>query len=92
MELTADGQLGASSVKIGGNSTVYPNPVKDLLYIKSDKEFNSYSVYNMAGQLVTSEKKSGKTGLNVAKLPVGQYVLKLTDKNGNTEISQFIKK
>lgn len=92
VELTADGQLGASSVKIGGNSTVYPNPVKDLLYIKSDKEFTSYSVFNMAGQLVTSEKKSGKTGLNVAKLPVGQYVLKLTDKNGNTEISQFIKK
>ena len=62
-----------------------------MLSIKSDKEFTSYSVYNMAGQLVASEKISGKTTMNVERLPVGQYLLKLTDKNGNTENTQFIK-
>lgn len=92
IELTADGQLGASTVKIGNNSLVYPNPVKDLLYIKSDKEITTYSVYNMAGQMIASEKISGKSPINVASFPIGQYLLKLTDKNGNTESSQFIKK
>lgn len=92
VELTADGQLGANSVKIGANPVIYPNPVKDLLYIKSDKEFTSYAVYNMAGQIVASEKASRKSAMNVAGLPVGQYLLKLTDKNGNTEVTQFIKK
>ena len=92
VEITADGQLGANSVKIGANPVIYPNPVKDLLYIKSDKEFTSYAVYNMAGQMVASEKASGKSAMNVARLPVGQYLLKLTDKNGNTEVTQFIKK
>lgn len=91
VEITADGALGASSVKIGGSPVIYPNPVKDMLSIKSDKEFTSYSVYNMAGQLVASEKISGKTTMNVERLPVGQYLLKLTDKNGNTENTSFIK-
>jgi len=92
VEITADGQLGASSVKIGESHVIYPNPVTEMLYIKSNKEFTSYSIYNMAGQIVASEKISGKPVVNVESLPVGQYLLKLTDKNGNTEISQFIKK
>ena len=92
VEITADGQLGANSVKIGASPVIYPNPVKYLLYIKSDKEFTSYAVYNMAGQMVASEKASGKSAMNVERLPVGQYLLKLTDKNGNTEVTQFLKK
>ena len=92
VEITADGQLASSSVKIGGSPVIYPNPVEDTLYVKSDKEYTSYSIYNMTGQIVVSEKASGKSPMNVGRLPVGQYLLKLTDKNGNTEVTQFIKK
>ena len=92
MEITADGPLGTSSVKIDDRPNIYPNPVKDLLYVNSDKEYTSYSIYNMAGQMVASEKMSGKSGMNVSRITVGQYLLKLTDKNGNTDTSQFIKK
>lgn len=92
VEINSVDQLSTSSVKIGANSIVYPNPVKDWLFVKSEKEFIAYSVYNKAGQMIISEKISGKSGMNVAKLPVGQYVIQLTDKNGNTEVSQFIKK
>lgn len=91
VEITADGQLGASSVKIGSDLNIYPNPVKDMLNLKSNKEFTSYSIYNMAGQLVVSEKISSKS-MNVSRLPIGNYVIKLTDKNGNVESSSFIKK
>lgn len=91
LEIIADGQLGASSVKIGSDLNIYPNPVKDQILLKSEKEFTSYSVYNMAGQMVASEKISGKS-LNVSRLPLGNYVIKLTDKNGNVESAPFIKK
>lgn len=91
VEITADGQLGTSSVKINSDLNIYPNPVKDMLNLKSDKEFTSYSVYNMAGQMVASEKISSKS-LNVSQLPIGNYVIKLTDKNGNVESAPFIKK
>lgn len=92
VEIVADGQLGSSSVKIGSNALIYPNPLQEMLHIRSDKEYSSYSIYNMAGQVVAAEKISGKSPLNVARLPIGNYVLKLTDKDGNTENTQFIKK
>ena len=92
VEITADGQLGSTSVKIGANSLIYPNPVKDMLFVKSEKEFISFSIYTMTGQMVFSEKISGKTSVNVSRLPIGNYLLKLTDKNGNVENTQFIKK
>ena len=92
VEITADGPLGVSSVKINQRPTVYPNPVKDELYVKSDKEFTSYTVYTMTGQMVVSEKTSGKTPLNIVYLPAGQYILKLTDINGTVESIQFLKK
>lgn len=92
VEITATDPLSTNSVEINGNSVVYPNPVKDILHIKSEKEFTSYTVYNAAAQMVASEKITGKSALNVARLPIGQYILKLTDKNGNTESIQFIKK
>ena len=92
IEITADGLLGSNSVKIGENPVIYPNPTVGLLHVKSDKEFTSYSAYNMAGQLISTEKISGKTPLNVERFPAGQYLLKLTDKNGNVESTTFIKK
>lgn len=92
VEITASDQLATNAVKFGANQVIYPNPVRDALYIKSDNEFISYSVYNMAGQLISIEKIVGKSPLNVSNLPAGQYILKLTDKNGNTESSPFIKK
>lgn len=90
VEITADGPLGTNSVKIGAAVNIYPNPVKDMLFIKSGQEFISYSVYNMAGQRVASDKMTGKS-INLSRLPVGSYVLKLTDKEGNTESSKFMK-
>ncbi len=91
VEITADGPLGANSVKIGAGTNVYPNPVKDMLFIRSENHFNSYSVYNMAGQMVGSDKIFGKA-VDLSHLQIGSYVLKLTDKDGNTESAKFIKK
>ena len=90
VEITADGPLGTNSVKIGAAVNIYPNPVKDMLFIKSGQEFSSYSVYNMAGERVASDKMTGKS-INLSRLPVGSYVLKLTDKEGNTESTKFMK-
>ena len=77
-------------MKIGAAVNIYPTPVKDMLFIKSGQEFSSYSVYNMAGQKVSSDKMTGKS-INLSRLPVGSYVLKLTDKEGNTESAKFMK-
>lgn len=91
VEFTADDDLGASSVRILDQTLVYPNPAKDMLNVRSDKEFSSYSIYSINGQLLTSGKLTAKTPINLSKISAGNYILKLTDKDGNTQASPFIK-
>lgn len=75
VEITADGQLGTSTVTIGEKTSIFPNPVKDVLFLKSRKELASYMIYGMTGQLLISGKIAGKENINVGLLPAGQYLL-----------------
>lgn len=67
----------------------YPNPVKDILTVSSDKKVNSISVYNAAGQLVTTSQKTNT--VNMSTLSADVYLIK-TDVEGKTETSKVIKK
>lgn len=68
---------------------LYPNPVKDVLTISSNKKVNSISVYNTAGQLVKTVQNTNTVNMN--NLSAGVYVVK-TDVEGKTETSKVIKK
>lgn len=67
----------------------YPNPVKDVLTVSSNKKINSISVYNAAGQLVKTVQNTNT--INMSSLSAGVYVVK-TDAEGKTESSKVIKK
>ena len=71
--------------------SVYPNPADNNLYIKSNTTLSKASVYNVAG---TQVKEYGNVlqSVNVSDLKTGVYIIRLTDKNGNTVTSRFIKK
>ena len=77
------------------NSTVislYPNPVKDILTIQSKVSGElAYKIFNTAGQLVSRGNSSDKK-VSADKLPVGNYIIELTDKNGVKTTNKFIKK
>lgn len=68
---------------------LYPNPVKDVLTVSSNKRVNSISVYNIAGQLVKTSQNANT--VNMSKLSAGVYVVK-TDIEGKIEASKVIKK
>ncbi len=71
------------------NLTIYPNPVKDILYMNSDLVFNTYEIIDVAGRLF----KSGEiisSQLNIASLPSGVYFIKLRNDN-QAVIRQIIK-
>ena len=86
-----DKVLAASDIKANA-TTIYPNPVKDVLNISSkvSGEF-SYQIINTAGQIVNKGKSSDKK-VNVEKLSVGNYIIELSDNNGGKMTSKFIKK
>ncbi len=68
---------------------IYPNPVKDVLTVSSNKKVNSISVYNTAGQLVKTVQNTNTVNMN--SLSAGVYVVK-TDVEGKAETSKVIKK
>lgn len=80
---------------VKNNLTIFPNPVSDQLFIKSDKPFSknySSEVYNVTGEKVKSVELSPQqiNGIDVSKLTSGLYVVMITD--GNSVIPfKFIK-
>jgi len=71
--------------------SVYPNPVKDVLNIKSNKETSRISIYNIAGQLIKDEEIKNDR-VNVSDLNAGNYIGKIILKNGQTQTVKVIKK
>ncbi|AWA30561.1 T9SS C-terminal target domain-containing protein [Flavobacterium magnum] len=72
---------------------LYPNPVKDVLNIASKvtADIDSIVIYNMLGQEVTKAIPAvGDYSIDVSRLPVGEYVLKVISNTG-TWSSKFLK-
>lgn len=68
--------------------TVYPNPVRDVLYLQNAPEgnFTAY-IYRMDVVLMTAiEVSAGSKSINVAHLSGGLYLLKI-----NNQTCKFIK-
>lgn len=61
--------------------SVYPNPVKNLIYIKSKSNFNTnFNLFNIFGQSILKGVVSNKQ-INIANLKSGIYFLKLNNNN-----------
>ena len=62
---------------------LYPNPLKELLFIDSTVKNFDVNIYNLNGQLVLNSKvQSHNTAINCSTLASGVYLLKLkTDKS-----------
>jgi len=61
--------------------TIYPNPVKDEFYIKSELPIEKVEVYSIIGALLLSENHySGK--ISVSNLPRGIYMVNVYTSDG----------
>jgi len=72
----------------------YPNPVKDILNLISEKDVTNVSVYNIEGKLVRNfaSLNQSKVQLDLSKLITGTYVVKATTKDGKIKTFKVIKK
>lgn len=80
---------------IGSKSiSYYPNPVKDILNLVSDKNVTNVSVYNIEGKLVRNFAGSGESRvrLDLSTLVTGTYVVKATTRDSKTTTFKVIKK
>jgi hypothetical protein len=71
---------------------VYPNPVKDKLFIESDGTIQKVELVDLTGKNVFSRKiNASETSINTAHLSKGYYILKVTNKNNLSETHKISK-
>ena len=70
--------------------TVYPNPVKDILYVSGDSGFEdlNLTVYDLYGKEVI---KTSTETIDMSGLTSGLYFLTVTNQNGTMVIKKIIK-
>ncbi|MEO9501386.1 MAG: T9SS type A sorting domain-containing protein [Nonlabens ulvanivorans] len=67
--------------------SIYPNPVKETLVLKTDKEIDSISIYNLQGQELI---KTNSKNINVNNLNSGIYLITIHS-NSQSQSLKFIK-
>ncbi|WP_287443241.1 M36 family metallopeptidase [Algoriella sp.] len=86
-------KLGTDDVK-AETLNIYPNPVKDLVYISTKDEVKQYEIIDVTGRVISSgvlKTENNVKSVSTAHLSSGLYILKLhTDKGVVTK--KIIKK
>jgi hypothetical protein len=80
--------LGISENEIV-NYRIYPNPTSGLLYIESKLPISKISVFNILGQSI--ERNQNSTQIDLSKVEVGVYLLKIEDRNGDSQTHKIVK-
>jgi hypothetical protein len=81
--------VGIKAQDIASNITVFPNPSKDYIYLKSEPKILSVLVLNLLGQEILEIKNS--ENINISGLTAGNYCLRIETKKGFA-MKSFIKK
>lgn len=88
------GPIFSSLIKLGTEEaasksfSIYPNPVKDFVNIKTKDQIKNVLIFDMVGRKVKEEKSNS---INISKLPKGNYQLVVDFTNGKTQTQQLIK-
>ena len=74
------------------NVSIYPNPVKDRLYIETESEIEEVIVYDIYGRHQVTETPSHQEmiSINISNLNSGVYFIKINTAEGNI-VKRFVK-
>lgn len=103
LTVSSNATSGTDTISLSGNgvassllqentettTNVYPNPVKDVLYLEGVNKNSDIEIYSTLGNLVATEQcNSEDTEINVSDLENGIYILRVTETD---ESIRFIK-
>lgn len=99
IDFTSNGKVVTKSIEVNSSFlaitetakatfTIYPNPVADVLKIKSDEKIISINIFDLSGKLVSS--KANANEINVSQLAKGNYLVQIIS-NQKTRTEKFIK-
>lgn len=81
--------LGISTAIVDEKFTVYPNPAKSTITIKSLETDYSLQVFDLEGRLVLNYKKVPENSVEVSSLAKGTYIFKILSKE-NVSVQKVI--
>lgn len=79
------GALGVGSLSALGSIKVYPNPSKDNLTIEGAANTTAIITNTLGQKAMQFKVVSEKQVIDIASLPIGIYILQLTDSKGNRQ-------
>ncbi len=84
--------VGVNDMEAGAFS-IYPNPAENRLFISNGDQVESVTVTNLAGQVMQVERmnQGDRVGLDISNLDAGFYLLKITDRDGASLTTRFIR-
>ena len=72
--------------------SLYPNPVKNKLFINTTANIEQLEIYSITGQLVKQQTSfKDKVSINTEDLIAGVYFVKVTTKEGLVSTHKIIK-
>ena len=78
---------------ITNTTSIYPNPIQNILNIKSQERISSVEMLNVIGQrIMRQEANNTFVSLNTETLDAGVYFVKAVDVNGDVSVTKIIKK
>ncbi|WP_374329217.1 T9SS type A sorting domain-containing protein [Soonwooa sp.] len=85
----SQGTLAVSDVA-KNDVKIYPNPVKNMLIIKSSSKLTEAKISDFSGRLIKAESlKDNK--IDVSSIKAGSYMITVTDENSKQTTSKFVK-
>jgi hypothetical protein len=78
--------LSVSTTDITKDISIYPNPVRDILYLQTDGKWTKAEIYDISGRIMRSVTLDSQS-IDVSGLDSGTYIIKLrnVDKSGNVK-------
>jgi hypothetical protein len=71
-----------------GNAIVYPNPARDVLYLRNVSENVVATIFSIDGKILM-QSKVGATSMNISSLHKGIYLIRISDQKEET-IRRFV--
>ena len=77
---------------IGSMVNIFPNPTKGYLYVSSENAIQHVRIFSLSGQQMTFARPlNNYYTFDLSLLPMGTYVLQVTDAKGNTHQQKVIR-
>ena len=67
---------------IENKTRIFPNPVKDFIFVESDNEVKSISIYDLTGQIVAQNNIITQNKIDLTALKEGLYIAKIKFMDG----------